>query len=170
MAAREELCVPDAIADPAWCHNPDVKLGMISYLGYPLCWPSGKIFGTICILDRVENHYSEHIRELMQIFKGVVQDQLALAAEKACLEATLAQLQASRSQLTEAVKLAVDQIVQKNEVMGERMHGFANMLDELAGSLVAILALSEPRQVESELSKMVEELNQTSERLLCSER
>lgn len=35
MATRNELLVPNALKDPEWDHNPDIELGMISYLGLP---------------------------------------------------------------------------------------------------------------------------------------
>ena len=35
MKTRQPLLVPDALRDEAWKSNPDVKLGMISYLGDP---------------------------------------------------------------------------------------------------------------------------------------
>lgn len=52
MARRDLLHVPDALADPSWRNNPDIDLGMISYAGLPLQWPNGRVFGTICVLDR----------------------------------------------------------------------------------------------------------------------
>ena len=170
MELQAELCVPDATVDPEWCNNPDIKLGMISYLGYPVCWPDGKIFGTICILDRVENHYSANIKELMQMFQGVVQDQLALAFEKARLEEALGQLRANRTQLTEAVKIAVEQTVQKTNAIDSKARDFANLLDELAGSLVMISELPEHHQIQLELAKVVEEVNEASEHLMNPQR
>lgn len=170
MESRAVLCVPNATIDPEWSHNPDVKLGMISYLGYPVCWPDGKIFGTICILDRVENHYTTSIKELMQMFQGVVQDQLALAFEKARLEEALEQLRSNRDQLTEAVKIAVEQTVEKAKAMDSRARDFANVLDELAGSLVAISELPEHHQIQYELTKIVDEVNEAAERLMNPKR
>src|ERR1700754_3349678 len=54
----EKLVVPNALADPDWANNPDVRLNMISYLGYPIRWPDKRPFGTICVLDRDTNAYS----------------------------------------------------------------------------------------------------------------
>ena len=59
MKTRQSLLVPDALRDEEWKSNPDIKLGMISYLGFPVTWPDGQIFGTICVLDKKENSYSE---------------------------------------------------------------------------------------------------------------
>jgi GAF domain-containing protein len=59
MNTRKPLLVPDALTDEVWKSNPDIKLGMISYLGMPIVWPGGEIFGTICVLDNKGNAYSE---------------------------------------------------------------------------------------------------------------
>lgn len=77
MDRQEELLVPNALADPEWDDNPDTKLGMISYLGLPIRWPEGEIFGTICILDNKENRYSGLQRRLLGQFRNVIE--LALA-------------------------------------------------------------------------------------------
>jgi diguanylate cyclase (GGDEF)-like protein/PAS domain S-box-containing protein len=73
MTTRQELLVPDARNDPVWDHNPDIELGMISYLGLPLIWPGGEIFGTICILDEKYNAYSDTYRSLLERFRDSIQ-------------------------------------------------------------------------------------------------
>lgn len=73
MDTQHPLLVPNATTSPEWDHNPDIKLGMISYYGLPLNWPSGEVFGTICILDTKENHYSKHTCELMERFRDSLQ-------------------------------------------------------------------------------------------------
>ena len=65
METRQLLLVPDALLDDGWKANPDVKLGMISYLGLPISWPDGEIFGTICVLDSKRNEYSKRYRKLL---------------------------------------------------------------------------------------------------------
>jgi PAS domain S-box-containing protein len=76
MATRSHLIVPNALTDKNWCTNPDVKLGMISYMGLPLVWPDRHVFGTICVLDRQENAYNEMFLELLQQFRGIVERDL----------------------------------------------------------------------------------------------
>ncbi|WP_317204904.1 ATP-binding protein [Janthinobacterium sp.] len=76
MAARGQLIVPDALADPLWRDNPDVKLGMVSYMGLPLIWPDQHVFGTICVLDARANAYSPAFLQLLQQFRGVVERDL----------------------------------------------------------------------------------------------
>lgn len=41
IKTREKLLVPHAPSDGAWKDNPDIKLNMVSYLGFPLCFPNG---------------------------------------------------------------------------------------------------------------------------------
>ena len=73
MNTQHALLVPNAITNPEWNQNPDIKLGMISYYGLPLNWPSGEVFGTICILDTKENHYSKNTYDLMERFRDSIQ-------------------------------------------------------------------------------------------------
>src|SRR5215469_10354965 len=76
MRTREPLLVPDALADEKWKSNPDVKLGLISYMGFPVAWPDGEIFGTICVLDDKRNEYNELYRKLLLQCREVLQGDL----------------------------------------------------------------------------------------------
>jgi PAS domain S-box-containing protein len=80
MKTRQSLLVPDALRDETWKSNPDIKLGMISYLGFPVTWPDGQIFGTICVLDKKENSYSELYRKFVLQCRDVLQADLKALA------------------------------------------------------------------------------------------
>ena len=73
MSTGQELLVLNALIDPKWDDNPDIALDMISYCGLPLLWPTGAVFGTICILDTQENPYSDLCRELLEQFREIIQ-------------------------------------------------------------------------------------------------
>ncbi|HTN86462.1 MAG TPA: PAS domain-containing sensor histidine kinase [Sorangium sp.] len=73
MKTRTPLLVPDALKDEQWKSNPDVKLGMISYLGFPIAWPTGDIFGTICVLDDRANQYSKTYQTLVAQCRDVIE-------------------------------------------------------------------------------------------------
>lgn len=81
MSTQQELLVPNALKDPLWEHNPDVNLGMIAYCGLPLTWPTGEVFGTICILDSETNQFSLHERGLLKRFQANIQYHLATIYE-----------------------------------------------------------------------------------------
>ena len=76
MNTRKPLLVPDALIDEVWKSNPDIKLGMISYLGMPIVWPDGEVFGTICVLDNKGNAYSDVYLRLLLQWREVVQADL----------------------------------------------------------------------------------------------
>src|SRR5271156_4385017 len=81
MKTRQSLLVPDALVDEEWKSNPDIKLGMISYLGFPVAWPDGQIFGTICVLDKKENAYSGLFHKFLLQCRNVLQADLRSLAE-----------------------------------------------------------------------------------------
>ena len=86
MKTRQLLLVPDALADQEWNANPDIKLGMISYMGVPVAWPNGDIFGTICVLDAKPNEYSELYRKLLLQCRELLQADLKSLQASAELE------------------------------------------------------------------------------------
>jgi C4-dicarboxylate-specific signal transduction histidine kinase len=110
MKTRQLLLVPDALVDQEWKTNPDIKLGMISYMGLPVTWPNGDIFGTICVLDSRRNEFNELYRKLLLQCREVLQADLkSLQArnelELKVLERT-AELRRSEVYLTEAQRLS----------------------------------------------------------------
>src|SRR5437588_3001761 len=76
MKTGQPLLVPDARENEAWKENPHVKLGMISYLGVPIGWPDGRLFGTICVRDNKRNEYSEAYLKLLLHFRDLLQADL----------------------------------------------------------------------------------------------
>ncbi|MGY3571364.1 sensor domain-containing phosphodiesterase [Vibrio paucivorans] len=76
IQSQQELLIPNALSDPEWDKNPDIKLGMIAYCGLPINWPSGEPFGTICILDTKENPFCDTYRNLLDSFKESIESQL----------------------------------------------------------------------------------------------
>lgn len=78
MLKEQKLLVPNALKEEAWKNNPDIKLGMVSYLGYPLKLPNGEMFGTICVLDDKTNYYSKELEEILANFKTVVEEYILL--------------------------------------------------------------------------------------------
>ncbi|WP_017632616.1 GGDEF and EAL domain-containing protein [Vibrio sp. 624788] len=76
METQRQLLVPNALAEPKWENNPDAKLGLVSYCGIPLLWPNGELFGTICILDSKENHYTPTYIKLLESFRTSIESQL----------------------------------------------------------------------------------------------
>jgi signal transduction histidine kinase len=109
MNTRRLLLVPDALSDQLWNANPDIKLGMISYMGVPVAWPNGTIFGTICVLDGKRNEYSELFRKLLFQCRDVLQTDLKSVGETAELERKVlertAELNRAQTELAHATRV-----------------------------------------------------------------
>ncbi|MCT4615718.1 MAG: PAS domain S-box protein [Marinifilaceae bacterium] len=43
--------IPDAYKTERWKNNPKIEFGLNSYVGYPVHYSDGNVFGTICFLD-----------------------------------------------------------------------------------------------------------------------
>lgn len=78
---QKKLSIPNAIKQIEWKNNPDIKLGMINYLGYPISWPDGTPFGTICVLDRKERIYKNEYENLLREFSYMVNNYLTIIYE-----------------------------------------------------------------------------------------
>lgn len=88
-----ELVVEDARTNPRWNDNEDLKFNMSFYIGYPLKWPDGAIFGTICVLDKRTNKRALMFRKGLQEFCKVVEDDLAMLQEVEMRKAAQSELQ-----------------------------------------------------------------------------
>lgn len=78
IKTKKKLLVPNALSDDNWKNNPDIKLNMISYLGFPLLFPDKTPFGTICVLDNKENAYNKVYEDLMLNLGEIIQGHLEI--------------------------------------------------------------------------------------------
>jgi GAF domain-containing protein len=77
---RQNLQVTDARKDPEWADSPTAKAGIFAYIGHPVFWPDGDVFGTICAVDIKENKWTNPSVNLLQTFKDAIEAHLALVA------------------------------------------------------------------------------------------
>ncbi|MFC1488923.1 GAF domain-containing protein, partial [Thermodesulfobacteriota bacterium] len=75
---RQMVQVVDARKDPLWADSPTVEAGIFAYMGYPLLWPDGEVFGTLCVVDTKSNKWGKRHENLLLTFKDVVEDHLSL--------------------------------------------------------------------------------------------
>ncbi len=73
---KEKLEIKNALKDKKWEKAPEVDYDLISYLGYPIINPEGKVFGTICVLDDKEREYKVVLKKLLYEFKLIIENQL----------------------------------------------------------------------------------------------
>ncbi len=164
MAQRKQLLVPNALSDPNWNQNPDIKLGMISYLGLPLIWPDTHVFGTICVLDRKENAYCELHMRLLEQFRGIVErdlGQIYQREQRALEDEQLRAEEAERVRAEFAVlrageQRALQQLQQLNNHLEERV---AERTAELQKAIEQIVATEKMATVGRLVSGIAHELN-----------
>jgi len=82
---EQVLYVKDALEDPDWCENPDLKLNMTNYLGFPIFNEKGDVFGTLCILDCKKKDYSQTQIDLLKEFKCIIEEDLKISHKNAKL-------------------------------------------------------------------------------------
>jgi len=77
MQTKKPLYVKNAQKEGGWENNPEyTDMGFLSYLGVPIQWPDGEMFGTLCLLDKQETNFSQDFVELMWQLKEVIDGDL----------------------------------------------------------------------------------------------
>lgn len=77
VAGREPLLVGNVAESPEWRDTDGPGAGMSFYLGFPLSWPDGETFGTMCFLDRRDNRDAARYRPALFEITRVVNRDLA---------------------------------------------------------------------------------------------
>lgn len=77
IESKEILYVKNANIEGEWGDNPEyTEAGYNSYLGVPLQWPDGEMFGTLCVLDVKETNYPDKFIDLMWQLKEHIDSDL----------------------------------------------------------------------------------------------
>ncbi len=112
-----ELVVEDAFCDPDWSDNEDMDEGMSFYIGLPLKWPDGSIFGTICVLDERRNRRALYFREGLQEFARMIEADLKLLTEIDLRTQLEEKLQATLDQLEQRVTRRTSELEEANTAL-----------------------------------------------------
>ena len=88
MQTDSPLYVNDTQNDSRWCQSEAVTThNTQSYLGYPLYWPDGSHFGTICVMDRKTTHYSSTLQKVLSHFAQLIMSDLKMYQDYKALQA-----------------------------------------------------------------------------------
>jgi GAF domain-containing protein len=83
---QQRLEIHDARKDPRGTESPTAKAGIFAYLGFPIFWPDGEVFGTLCAVDTQENKWEKKAIALLKTFKDAIEAHLALVVSLEHLE------------------------------------------------------------------------------------
>ncbi|RAK09348.1 PAS domain S-box-containing protein/diguanylate cyclase (GGDEF)-like protein [Halanaerobium saccharolyticum] len=75
---QKKLEINNAAENQIWKDAAELKLGLKSYLGYPVFWPTGEIFGSICIHDNQKREFGSAVKKQMQFTKDIIEDNLEI--------------------------------------------------------------------------------------------
>lgn len=134
---RDLLLVPDAAKDSDWENNPDMELGMSFYLGYPLVWPDGEVFGTICVLDSHDNKKAITCKDLIFQFKKVVDTDLKMLVEIEIRKQTQIKLLEAQVELEQRVEARTRDLRDANTALRVLAENNNSAKVELESSMLA---------------------------------
>ena len=142
---------------------------MVFYLGLPLAWPDGTIFGTICVLDEKTNEQAITYASLLAEFKEVVESDLKYLAEVEQRRAIQRKLQRARDALESRVRIRTKELAAANDdLMNEiqtrrrtevSLRKRETELEEANAALKVLLQRIENSRVEFE-QKMLTNINE----------
>ena len=111
----EKLLVPNALKVNNWKNNPDLELGMISYLGFPIKWSDGDFFGTICVLDTEENKFDKKTENLLKQFQKLIEAELRNIYQKHKLRKKTEETEKSEKKLRTILHSIGDGVITTDE-------------------------------------------------------
>ncbi|TMP88691.1 diguanylate cyclase [Pseudoalteromonas ruthenica] len=78
VQSNTPMYVKDASTTDQWNDNPEyTKDNYVSYLGYPIQWPDGRSFGTLCVMDTAPTDYKQHLFDVFELMRDVINSDLA---------------------------------------------------------------------------------------------
>ena len=85
---NQKLYIQDATLDSKWEDNPELTNdNMVSYLGMPLHWPDGRVFGTLCVMDIKVSDYNDSLITVLTGYREIIEFELKLIASNRQLKA-----------------------------------------------------------------------------------
>ncbi|ERB66069.1 sensor domain-containing diguanylate cyclase [Vibrio coralliilyticus OCN008] len=78
VQSNQVMYVADASEDEKWSDNPEYTEDQFSsYLGYPIQWPDGNSFGTLCVMDQRPTDYSDKLMTVLSFLRDTINSDLA---------------------------------------------------------------------------------------------
>lgn len=130
VATDARVFVFNAMDDKYWSDHPAIQYQLINYLGYPIHWPNGDIFGTLCILNSTAQHYSDKQERLMIQLRNMIETHLELVEKNLALENVSKDLRhlANTDELTNVLNRRAFIAESEKELQRAKRHGHHSCL------------------------------------------
>ncbi len=89
--SKERLRVGNALEEKEWEEAPELEHGLTAYLGLPLLWPNGNVFGTICVHGKKGTRLSDKLEDMMFLIKELIESHLMLRYQKENIQQSYAE-------------------------------------------------------------------------------
>ncbi len=139
LRERTRLLVSNALRSPEWQGNPQVKMGLTYYLGFPIQWPDGELFGTVCFLDTRDNTQATRFQQLVSQFGQLVEKDLKARIETIKHDKLMVELQRHRDHLEKMVAARTLELEKNKELLENRVE-FESLVSDLSSSLMNVSA------------------------------
>ena len=143
--AGGESWVANALRDSRWSGGPDVELGMISYFGVPVVWPTGQIFGALGLVDLHEITDDGLSKRLLRQFQATVElglkavhDELILIRHEQEIEGLQFALDESQDGIEQRVRERTEKLNKANEALRESEARFRTLVDHAPEAMLVI--------------------------------
>ncbi|MFW5787407.1 MAG: GAF domain-containing protein, partial [Halanaerobiales bacterium] len=92
IKGKRKFKLDDARQSNHFAKYPEVNEGLISYLGYPLQWPDGEVYGTLCVHNDTPGQFSIELENLMKRLQELINSQLKNIYQKEELKEKIAEV------------------------------------------------------------------------------
>lgn len=76
IESRSSLEVINAAEINKWNTSIYMENGLVAYLGYPILWPDGEVYGTICLHDNQKRNFDYKIKKQLEFVKDLIENNL----------------------------------------------------------------------------------------------
>lgn len=73
ITSRQSMHIPDTADDPRWEKPP---MGMRAYVGVPLLWPDGTVFGSMCMMNQEPGAFAPQIVTMLEQFRAAIESDI----------------------------------------------------------------------------------------------
>ena len=142
---RQNLLVDDTFTTAYWAGNPHAGFGMRTYMGVPIKWEDGELFGTFCMLSDKASSLESSFLDLMQQFKEIIETDLRYTLLQKELEERLSVKQLEIREMHHRLKnqfiLLIGYI--DLQVFGTAENGVKDALKEVQNRIQAVSLIHE---------------------------